>query len=48
MYDNPPYWRHMGWGEPAAFNGVVSYVYAARNPGNATPRRLLHPLTDMV
>ena len=31
MYDNPAYWRHMGWGEPAAYNGVVSYVYAAKN-----------------
>src|SRR5206468_7459453 len=25
MYANPPYWRHMGWGEPAAYNHVVSY-----------------------
>ena len=25
------YWRHMGWGQPAAFNGVVSYVYDSRN-----------------
>jgi hypothetical protein len=31
MYDNPAYWRYMGWGEPAAYNGVVSYVYAAKN-----------------
>src|SRR5438067_992283 len=31
MYDNPAYWRHMGWGEPAAYNGIVSYVYAAKN-----------------
>ena len=31
MYHNPAYWRHMGWGEPAAFNHVVSYVYAAAN-----------------
>jgi hypothetical protein len=37
MYNNPAYWRHMGWGEPAAFNGVVSYVYAARNPSNSDP-----------
>src|SRR6476660_6753905 len=29
MYSSPAYWRHMGWGEPAAFNHVVSYVYAA-------------------
>ena len=37
MYDNPAYWRHMGWGEPAAYNHVVSYVYSAKNgsdPGN--------------
>src|SRR5262245_46565072 len=37
MYDNPPYWRHMGWGEPAAFNHVVSLVYAQKDgsdPGN--------------
>jgi hypothetical protein len=37
MYNNPAYWRHMGWGEPAAFNHVVSYVYAASNPGNNDP-----------
>jgi hypothetical protein len=30
MYpDNGGYWRHQGWGEPAALNGVVHYVYAA-------------------
>src|SRR5947207_768042 len=37
MYDNPAYWRHMGWGEPAAFNHVVSVVYAQKDgsdPGN--------------
>src|SRR6185436_8702694 len=37
MYASPAYWRHMGWGEPAAFNHVVSYVYAARNTGNGDP-----------
>src|SRR5438552_907422 len=31
MYSIPAYWRHMGWGEPAAFNGVVSLVYSAKN-----------------
>ena len=31
------YWRHMGWGEPAAYNDVVSYVYAARDTGNGDP-----------
>ena len=37
MYDSPAYWRHMGWGEPAAFNHVVSLVYAQKDgsdPGN--------------
>src|SRR5213080_3513553 len=31
------YWRHMSWGEPAAFNHVVSLVYAQKDgsdPGN--------------
>ena len=37
MYNNPAYWRHMGWGEPAAYNHVVSLVYAASNPGNNDP-----------
>src|SRR6476646_9040684 len=37
MYSNPAYWRHQGWGEPAAFNHVVSLVYAARNTGNGDP-----------
>ena len=37
MYSSPAYWRHMGWGEPAAFNHVVSFVYAEKDgsdPGN--------------
>jgi Dockerin type I domain len=33
----PDYWRHEGWGEPAALNHVVHYVYAASNPGNGDP-----------
>jgi hypothetical protein len=39
MYCSPPlgYWRYMGWGEPAALNGVVHYVYAAGNTGNGDP-----------
>ena len=37
MYNSPAYWRHMGWGEPAAYNHVVSLVYAASNPGNNDP-----------
>ena len=28
---------HGGWGEPAAYNHVVSYVYAARNTGTGDP-----------
>jgi hypothetical protein len=28
------YWRHMGWGEPAALNNVVHYVYAQHGAGN--------------
>ena len=37
MYSSPAYWRHMGWGEPAVFNHVVSLVYAEKDgadPGN--------------
>ena len=26
--DDGGYWRHEGWGEPAAFNNVVSLVYS--------------------
>jgi hypothetical protein len=32
--DNGGYWRHMSWGEPAAFNGVVSYVYSQHGTGS--------------
>jgi hypothetical protein len=32
MY-SPNTWRHMGWGEPAALNGVVSYVYSGHGAG---------------
>jgi hypothetical protein len=42
MYDNPAYWRHMGWGEPAALNGVVHYVYAARNTSNGDPGNVFY------
>jgi Bacterial Ig-like domain len=31
MYSSPAYWRYMSWGEPAAYNHVVSLVYAAKN-----------------
>jgi len=39
MYSSPVagYWRYMGGGEPAAYNHVVHYVYAARNPGTGDP-----------
>jgi hypothetical protein len=37
MYASPAYWRHMGWGEPAAYNGVVGLVYASRNTGTGDP-----------
>ena len=32
--DGGGYWRHEGWGEPAAFNHVVSYVYAQHGTGS--------------
>jgi hypothetical protein len=31
--DNGGYWRHEGWGEPAAFNGIVHLVYAQHGTG---------------
>jgi len=31
--DGGGYWRHEGWGQPAAFNNVVSLVYAQRGAG---------------
>ena len=37
MYSSPAYWRSMGWGEPAAYNHIVSLVYAQKDgsdPGN--------------
>jgi hypothetical protein len=33
MY-SPDTWREMGWGEPAAYNGVVHYVYAQHGAGS--------------
>jgi hypothetical protein len=42
MYSNPNYWRHMGWGEPAAYNHVVHYVYAARNPSSGDPGNVFY------
>src|ERR1051325_3290044 len=35
MYSSPAYWRHMGWGEPAAYNHVVSLVYAQKDGTDA-------------
>lgn len=32
--DNGGYWRHEGWGEPAALNGVVHYVYDQHGTGS--------------
>src|SRR5438876_8230372 len=31
--DGGGYWRHEGWGQPAAYNHVVSLVYAQRGTG---------------
>jgi hypothetical protein len=30
---SPAYWRHEGWGEPAAYNNVVHLVYAQHGAG---------------
>ena len=32
--DGGGYWRHEGWGEPGAYNGVVHYVYAQHGTGS--------------
>ncbi len=32
--DGGGYWRHEGWGEPAVFNHVVSYVYDQHGAGS--------------
>src|SRR5215471_2738928 len=32
--DNGGYFRHEGWGEPAVFNGIVSYVYDQHGTGS--------------
>jgi hypothetical protein len=34
---NQGYWRHQGWGQPAAHDGIVSYVYDSRNTANGDP-----------
>jgi hypothetical protein len=42
MYNTPAYWRHMGWGQPAALNGVVHYVYASRNTTTGDPGNVFY------
>jgi hypothetical protein len=42
MYNSPLYWRHQGWGQPAAHNGVVHYVYAARNTASGDPGNVFY------
>ncbi len=37
MYNSPAYWRHEGWGQPAALNNIVHYVYDARNAATGDP-----------
>jgi hypothetical protein len=32
--DNGGYWRHEGWGEPAAYNNIVHLVYAQHGTGS--------------
>jgi hypothetical protein len=36
------YWRHMGWGQPGARNGIVHYVYDSRNTGNGDPGNIFY------
>jgi hypothetical protein len=44
MYTSPApgYWRHMGWGQPAALNGNVHYVYGAQDTGNGDPGNVFY------
>jgi hypothetical protein len=43
MYtDQGGYWRHMGWGQPGARNGIVHYVYDSRNTGNGDPANVFY------
>ena len=41
-HDTGGYWRHMGWGQPAALNGMVHYVYDSRNTGNGDPANVFY------
>ncbi len=34
MFSGPSHWRHEGWGQPAANNGVVNLVYAQDGAGS--------------
>jgi hypothetical protein len=34
FFDNGGYWRHMSWGEPAAYNGIVHLVYSQHGTGS--------------
>jgi hypothetical protein len=36
------YWRHQGWGQPAALNDIVHYVYDSRNTGNGDPANVFY------
>ena len=36
------YWRHQGWGQPAALNDVVHYVYDSRNTANGDPANVFY------
>jgi Bacterial Ig-like domain len=44
MYTNPApgYWRHMGWGQPAALNGNVHLVYGAQDTGTGDPGNVFY------
>ena len=36
------YWRHQGWGQPAAVGGIVHYVYDSRNTSNGDPANVFY------
>ena len=43
MFSGPSFWRHMGWGQPAVLNNVVSYVYdSAQHHERRFQQRLLY------
>jgi hypothetical protein len=43
MYpNNGGYWRHQSWGQPAALNGIVHYVYGSRDTGNGDPGNVFY------